>query len=652
MIPFAFKIVWFVFALLGIPASWLVLIPFAGVTGVYWAPILYCLTITVLEGSFCLGMIWKMDPYRMPHAFCVVQSVLIAVCSHVLTGICACLTWATYTTVFKPRPVHQANEPPLAWRHVYLFFVAGFPVASSTAYIVLVLKLNAVQPSDDMHCDATSPLWPRVFSYAGAPLLMSLPCFIFSTLTAIRVFKAHIHTRRFGFSSLDTPVTPSMQANSAPLSPRAMRAAERQTSRNFLATNVKAPDERRRVEVKLDVHLPTNMTATQYSSHASLPSTNPQTPKTADTAFAASSSVTQFDPLPPLPLASAATSLAAPAPPSPTLSNKSSIFTDRTQTPSPITFAPVPAAKVRRAQRAQADSPELQYVQSFPDPGALFYPADSAGTAHAIAIATAVPGPSASSPASPSRERISLDDLDVRRGFHLPLPLALARAPDAPLRPSLELSADYARARLQEDREAEIAGEVPVASSSSATYPPLTRVQSSQTSASLKEEDEITLEAIGYKGRTLDGLREEEEGEHDTGSEKDGKSVLKEELQFDEEPEIGERVTRQFYRSARRTLRRPITLAPVIWRLVVFQLYVAPSSLSNEVLRLTPPRSAFFFILVLAALTTLIDLGKGRQSTPFGSQHFALLLAAWGPIIVFGHLPGVCERLVRLRQCR
>jgi hypothetical protein len=39
----------------GVPATWLVLIPFASAIGTYWASILYCITVTVLEVVFSLG---------------------------------------------------------------------------------------------------------------------------------------------------------------------------------------------------------------------------------------------------------------------------------------------------------------------------------------------------------------------------------------------------------------------------------------------------------------------------------------------------------------------------------------------------------------------------------------------------------------------
>ena len=47
--------------------------------------------------------------------------------------------------------------------------------------------------------------------------------------------------------------------------------------------------------------------------------------------------------------------------------------------------------------------------------------------------------------------------------------------------------------------------------------------------------------------------------------------------------------------------------------------------------------SAFSCIVVLAGLSTWIDLAKHRDvPSPFGTQHVALVLIGWGPLFVFG----------------
>ena len=50
----------------------------------------------------------------------------------------------------------------------------------------------------------------------------------------------------------------------------------------------------------------------------------------------------------------------------------------------------------------------------------------------------------------------------------------------------------------------------------------------------------------------------------------------------------------------------------------------------------------FFFILILASLSTVIDLIRNRViPTAFGTQHIAILLVAWCPAIVFGPSPSI-----------
>jgi hypothetical protein len=89
--------------------------------------------------------------------------------------------------------------------------------------------------------------------------------------------------------------------------------------------------------------------------------------------------------------------------------------------------------------------------------------------------------------------------------------------------------------------------------------------------------------------------------------------------------------------------------------MVVFQLcvtvflfiYFPPSVYNADVV----VRRAFFFILILATLSTLIDLIRDRPApTAFGTQHIAILLVAWFPAIIFssfGSSPfpfnGVCR---------
>jgi len=124
--------------------------------------------------------------------------------------------------------------------------------------------------------------------------------------------------------------------------------------------------------------------------------------------------------------------------------------------------------------------------------------------------------------------------------------------------------------------------------------------------------------------RALEGLPE------DNGADKC--SIVKSEGDSADEckvvsPEFSEpplKPVRQFYRSAPRpSVGRPPGLHPAILSMVVFQL-------------------VFFFILILASLSTVIDLFRDQMiPSAFGTQHIAILLVAWCPAIVFGCLSGV-----------
>ena len=55
-----------------------------------------------------------------------------------------------------------------------------FPVSTSIAFALLVIVLEAAQPRDGLHCDATQPVWIRLLGYAGSPFIFSAAFFIFS----------------------------------------------------------------------------------------------------------------------------------------------------------------------------------------------------------------------------------------------------------------------------------------------------------------------------------------------------------------------------------------------------------------------------------------------------------------------------------------
>lgn len=74
----------------GLLSCWATMLAFGQALGAYELPLLYCIGCTLLEGSFCLGklvfvipnprppyrtfptgIIWKMDTFQMPRAFCI-----------------------------------------------------------------------------------------------------------------------------------------------------------------------------------------------------------------------------------------------------------------------------------------------------------------------------------------------------------------------------------------------------------------------------------------------------------------------------------------------------------------------------------------------------------------------------------------------------
>ncbi|KAI0315573.1 hypothetical protein OF83DRAFT_1173686 [Amylostereum chailletii] len=592
MLSFALKIVWFVLALLGIVSAWLALMGLAKVAKAYWGPVLFSVAVTVLEGAFCLGMIWEMDTFKMPHAFCLAQAILICLSSNLIAGLCACLTWAIYATVFTLSTDFNKGSSMLSWKHGYLLLVLVFPATTTAAFIVVILKLDAVHPIDAMHCDASIPLWPRVLSYAGAPLALMLPCLAISVITISRVVKVNVEARKYR-------ITFSTVVHSQ-TSPRNSRPASRSNSLSKLASNMHPSDERKMMEILEDHPVPAKATAriarsSQISLAQSFNSVVP-TVKTTDTAVA--SSTTHVDPPPPpMPF-----SLANLRQPSPAASIRSHL-TERTQTPSPITFAPITPPAPRRP-RVSSHSPARLYLPSFPDPGAIDnfeFPQSSAS----LETAT-LAGPS--TPSSPSRARVSFDDSEIRRGFHLPRRPSL----DVPPRPSLELSLEYAKFQLERTPE-----EPPPSMSDVYGYPPSAsqRVHSLRwvtKQGELREEDEATsAESVPYS-RDRHGLIEVvRHGERENG--------MKEEIEFAENTATDVRSARSspFNRFARRSPRSVSALPPVLWRMVMFQLYFAT-------------------VLILTGLSTWIDLAKHRDPSPFGTQDVALLLVAWGPLFVFG----------------
>lgn len=81
-------------------------------------------------------------------------------------------------------------------------------------------------------------------------------------------------------------------------------------------------------------------------------------------------------------------------------------------------------------------------------------------------------------------------------------------------------------------------------------------------------------------------------------------------------PTLSERRKRMLQQKQQAQTARGAKLGSALCRLVLFQIL-------------------FFVVQLLASLSSILDVVHGRI-TPFGTQHIALLLAAWGPLIIFG----------------
>ncbi|KAH7883421.1 hypothetical protein F5I97DRAFT_242028 [Phlebopus sp. FC_14] len=202
MLPFALKVVWFILSFIGIATCWTVLILLGRVVGSKWGPTLYSLSATMQHGMFCLGMIWEMDPYKMPRNFCIAQTFMIYYGSYSMTGICAAFTLITAGLVLCPSSMINPGKPVLSYQHKWCLPIFIYPLVCLAVAVSVVLKLDAIQPADGMACDASNPIWTRFLGYAGLPFLLAIPCFFLSAAAVIRVSQMHAqsHSRNI-FSS-------------------------------------------------------------------------------------------------------------------------------------------------------------------------------------------------------------------------------------------------------------------------------------------------------------------------------------------------------------------------------------------------------------------------------------------------------------------
>lgn len=68
-----------------------------------------------------------------------------------------------------------------------------------------------------------------------------------------------------------------------------------------------------------------------------------------------------------------------------------------------------------------------------------------------------------------------------------------------------------------------------------------------------------------------------------------------------------------------------------------------PTSLLAEIWRLLLFQAAFITIGTLLTVSTLYSLSGHRRPREFGSDHIAVIGAAWGPVFVFGEWSLSCS---------
>jgi hypothetical protein len=292
----------------------------------------------------------------------------------------------------------------------------------------------------DLHCDIASPLWyvwlsfpglrfasqlvlirPRLLGYAGAPIILFTPCFILSIVTAVRILRMHARIRELRAEGGDRRQSTCVVSNGSRMITSGPSAAT-----PVSGLSAKLPSSTLDVQIGVTVDVQLHGSLTRYSSRVSA------------TGILESNSSFPHIPieLPSLsPMTFPFSYLPQPSPSS--TKNLGLPDVDRGRTPSPIVFAraPVPSSQHHSRLDAAGEPCDSGCASSGCDPETVLPP-------H-VTVSEEPPA----SPVSPSRIPISLEFGERMPRFHLP-----TRSPPNGLRPSLELSPEYARARFEADR--------------------------------------------------------------------------------------------------------------------------------------------------------------------------------------------------------
>ncbi|KAJ6486883.1 hypothetical protein C8R45DRAFT_1098150 [Mycena sanguinolenta] len=212
MLPFAVKVVWFIATICGEQAftvkrsedlmrpiqgtifSSLSLMALGRLVGT-WAPLNYTIGLVIYQGMFCLGMIWRMDPFRMPKAFCFAQTVGMSVGVYMIGGCCIALCIGTSLHILKPKQWGDISTS-FKWRPVYYLPVIGFPLVCTAIRVVLLVKYHAVQPFEGLHCDAAYPLLVRIEGEVLPTAILLVPTLYLAAYSVVHVISTFKHVKR------------------------------------------------------------------------------------------------------------------------------------------------------------------------------------------------------------------------------------------------------------------------------------------------------------------------------------------------------------------------------------------------------------------------------------------------------------------------
>ncbi|KAJ3841923.1 hypothetical protein F5878DRAFT_434514 [Lentinula raphanica] len=561
MLPYALKIVWFTLSLSGMLSCWAVLCAFASTVRSYWLALVYCIGCTILQGVFCLGLIWRMDPFLMPRSFCITQAILAGFASYLLTGVCATFSMITNLAISSTGDRKTISFKIYAWHPSYILTLILFPLLSSMAHIAAVLKLDAVQPADGFVCDATSPEWVRFLSYAGMPLVFSIPFSYFGLMALIRMSRSQQRISQRYRNSTD-------HLNSMNLTSLPPKRTHRKNMNNFLGSR-------------------NTNTPTPIPTPRAIPSPSPST----------------VYPISP-----------GRAPISPALS--SPVFSTRQFH---LPFSPLPTDDFHDPLGSCHSSTLEDHEDTDSFASSVFPVFASPSTPRTPHF------PRESPPGHDFIGYLNRANPDYRRGSHSPAvhPQNLPR-----------YSPTTGWESPGHDRDAHDDDDV-----SSIEWTRCASTRNDRQSS--------------YVDAELDYVRTHGKNQYEYGKET---ANLDDDEEFETGVEEIQYTTRNMQLDANLfampspfsntgTSRRRIypvsplagtfsafenasIIQPALWRILIFQL-------------------SFTLILVLAGISTFIDIVSRRtRPTPFGTQHVAMLLAAWGPVFIFGSIPSTRRNLM------